>query len=53
MLQNHSRANSSNAKQVFRQFAWNLAGSLKTPKIAKNSPKRSRVKTRSKRGGAK
>jgi len=50
MLQNHSKTNSSNAKQVFRQFAWNLAGSLKTPK---NLPKRSRVKTRAKRGGAK
>jgi hypothetical protein len=36
-MQNHLKAKISNgeARQVFRQFAWNLASGLKSPKTSR------------------
>ncbi len=35
MEMKHSKQVKRDAQQVFRQFAWNLASSLKSPKPAK------------------
>jgi len=49
-MQNHSNSkiSSGDARQVFRQFAWNLAGSLKSPRTSKT--KNTQRKTPTKRG---
>ncbi len=53
MASKSSSAAPADAKQVFRQFAWNLAGSLAGKKAQKQPVSRSRAAAARKRGAGK
>ena len=53
MAEKTSSARPADAKQVFRQFAWNLAGSLAGKKAQKQPARRPRSASARKRGAGK